>query len=106
MQDLQQAIVPKARTSRNEKDFDNLCDTESPCAPDCPYLTESKHIPHAQLELSRLILQKLRLNNIIILYVSRPKYGMLLFEEELDANTSLILNQTECVRCDEEFSDD
>ena len=61
---------------------------------------------YEKLVVSRLHHKKLRLNNSIVLYVSRPKCDMLPFEDELDAKTSRILNSTECDRDDEEYLDE
>ena len=51
---LQQEITAKAKPYCNDKDFDNLYNTESPYAPDCPYLPASNQLPCEQFEKSRL----------------------------------------------------
>ena len=105
-QGLQQAITAKTRPFCNDKDFDNICNTELTYALDFSFLPVPTQMLCYQLETSSLCLHKLRLNNIIILYVSRLKWHILPFEEELDANASHILNQTEFDRDDEESSED
>ena len=62
-------------------------------------------MPHAQLATSGSRHQKRRLNNSIILCVSRPKCNILPFDEEIDASATHILNHTEHDKDDEEFSD-
>ena len=49
--------------------------------------------------------QKLLLNNVIALYVSRPKADMLPFDDEIDTNSSHILNRSEYDKDDDESSD-
>ena len=84
-QNLQQA---KHKPDRINEEFDNLYNIDTPYSPDYPYLLVPDQTPCQQLVTSRLCCQKLRLNNSIVLYVSRPKCDTLPFEDELDANTS------------------
>ena len=54
--------------------------------------------------MSRLRLQKLCIDNIIVLCVSRSKCDMLLFKEEIDANASCIVKNAEHDLDDKECS--
>ena len=63
-------------------------------------------IPYDQLLTSRLNRQKLCLDNSIAFYVDSPKVDMLPFADEIDVNTTLVLDRSEEDKDDKESSDD
>ena len=63
-------------------------------------------MPYDRLLMSRLNYQKLCLNNSIALYVDRPKVDTLPFDDEIDANATLILKWSQWHKNDNESSDD
>ena len=60
----------------NDKEENELCKTESPCVPECSFLSKPKQSPHNQLRTSRRNDRKLYLANVIALYADIPKIDM------------------------------
>ena len=79
---------------RNEA-FEYLCNEETHCAPDHTYLLVPDEPPHQKLVISRLCRQKLCLDSSIFFYCIKPKWDMLPFEDELDADTRITVYFTE-----------
>ena len=94
-QGIQQSVTGLNRPLCNDKDFNNLYNTGSPCAQDYYFLPMPNQTPYDQLLMSRLSLQKLLIENSITFYINRPKVNTLPFTEEIDASDILILNRSE-----------
>ena len=90
-QNLQYA---KHKYDRDES-FKDLCNTETSYVPEHLYLIVPDQKLCQQLVMSKIRCQKLRLDNIIFLCFSKQKWGMLPFEDEVDASTSITMHITE-----------